>query len=1730
MNVPPKSGPTDIFDLHREIVRDYQAYIESFVQIADSRILQVVKEAFAKGQLWPAPLLQLNPAFEEAGTLDALVENGMLHPRCAGIFAGYRLYRHQQQAIELGIAGRDFVVTSGTGSGKSLTYLGTIFNHLFSAPSPMPPGITAVAVYPLNALINSQEEELRRYAANYENAYQEKFPIRFAKFTGQEKLEERQRIEADPPHILLTNYMMLELLLTRSSSGQQKIREAIYDNLRFLVFDELHTYRGRQGADVGMLIRRIRTRSKQSVTCIGTSATMASGDGTIAEQKMQIAKVANELFGKPFSAEVVVRERLQGRFGQSPTLEALIRAVSGEVDPLGNEANLSQHPTLAWIESCVALAKKDGELVRRKPMTMAQIVDLLATQTGQSTELCDHHLRAILLWISQVNANLPSERRRYAYLPFKLHQFISQTGAVYVSLDAAEVRHVTLQPGYHVPTDSERPLYTAVFSRYSGETFLCVTKDVSTHKLRPRQFYAKDDQEEDTTDGYLIPNFAVWNASSDLELLPDSWIEDGPGGTLRPIKKYRGRVPSRIWYNAHGSFSDTPRDGWREGWFMSAPLLFDPTSGVMPDRQTRDSTKLSQLGAEGRSTATSITSYAILTRMAEHGVSLRDQKLLSFTDNRQDAALQAGHFNDFLDVVRLRSAIRRAVETSPTNTLRVENVGRLIRLATGLHFEDFANAGSDLPDFRRRSFEETFETYLAYRAVHDLRRGWRVVLPNLEQCALLQIDYAHLDELVEHHASWENVPLLDQLSVADRREVIRVTLDFFRHDYALHSEAYLTESRISENSKSIRERLKAPFVFEDEDDIPAPTFVRIDTLSRYNRRRTRSIGPQSGYGKFIRFFANEKAPDLDLSKDAYDHFIGKLLSTLEHKAGYLASTPAKNRENHETLLYQLRLSEVIWTLGDQQTVRADSVKLRSYKALALRPNVFFQKVYLREYGPGKFLFGADHTGQLGYEDKISREERFRADWQTKLNAPDTARIRRDAISALFCSPTMELGIDIGGLSVVHLRNAPPNPANYAQRGGRAGRSGQPALVFTFCGSQSNHDRHYFKNQPDLVAGTVVPPRLDLLNEELLRTHLHALYLSEIGLPGLKDSVPDLIDMNATDLPLQASVEASLQLQPAEISRVRAAFERALTDKQLELPAKCPWFASAWIERELGKLREKLSTSLERWRTLHKSAVAQRADASNRIDSGLYPASSDEFRRAQLEQRLAQKQLDLLRNEAAGREISEFYVYRYLAAEGFLPGYNFTRLPLRVMLPGSDASVEFISRPRHIALREFGPNNVLYHKGQKYEITQLVGDPPENRFEHAVACIKSGYFLRKADAQRDHCPFSGQDLTPAGNKLSFHHLIDLGETRATQRSRITCEEEERVTKGYNITTYFTLDDLGRLGPAGLLKTSGEILLKLRYLPTARLVWVNQQWRVTKEQGFPVDSRSGVFISQRKMADLQEKNEPLDHIKTAMFYTTNVADALYLEPVPLLGLDESGVLTLQYALKRAIERTFQVEPSEIGVALIGDPTNPNIMLYEAAEGTLGVLHQFAERPGPWHQVIKAAIDVCQFDADPSPSPASYDNLLDYYNQRYHPQLDRWKIKTALEQLQLCSYETTDLSKFADYDTQYRSLSAQIDKNSSTEKVFLDYLYTHGLHLPESAQKTVDGIYVQPDFYYDPGIWVFVDGTPHDKPEVQADDGAKRQAIRNAGGEVIVWRYDQPLGEFVQKRSDIFRRVRD
>lgn len=1722
----------NVFEVHKNIVDDYERYIRSFITISDPEIAQVVDDELQRGKLWPEPLLQFNPAFRKAGKVADLARQGVIHREVADIFTGYSLYQHQLEAVQLGAKGSDFVVTSGTGSGKSLTYIGTIFSHLLSQPQAK--GVTAIVVYPLNALINSQTEEFSKYQRNYYNATGRQFPITFGQYTGQEDESKREKMRTDPPQILLTNYMMLELLLTRLQ--ERTIRDAIYANLRFLVFDELHTYRGRQGADVAMLIRRIRAKSSHPLTCIGTSATMVSG-GTATEQRERVADVASTLFGKPFESSQIVNETLDFSLSHNagtPTSSELATAIQAGIDKNANVTDLLVHPIARWLETHVALEERDGLLLRRKPQPVRVLTEQLSAASGVPADKCQAILTDTLLWISAINEGIQRRGERETILPFRLHQFISQTGSVYTTLDQGEGRFITLEPGiYKADEGNSKPIFPNVFSRTSGHPFICVSR--FGDKLLPREFMDNSEEDEQKEDGYLIVGKEVWDPEQDIDALPDSWFRSTKGGR-RALKEKADLFPEFIHFDELGNCSATTPLKYT-GWFMRAPLLFDPTSGTFFDTKTREGTKLSKLGSEGRSTSTTITAFSILRQLREAGYQLSAQKLLSFTDNRQDAALQAGHFNDFVQVVHLRAGIHKALQSATGSCLTYAQLGEAIYRALDLPFSDFSKRGQE-PELApvRRKYEATFQAFLLFRALADLRRSWRIVLPNLEQCALLSIDYLHLDEIVQTDSFWEDVEFVRDFSHAKRREFISTVLDYFRLEYALHSTNFLEYAKLKEYEKDFREQLRPPWTLDEKEELRSPKVVRYEPLSKKTHLPSVSMGPASSLGKYIKQFAGSEGLDTRYLKgDQYRQFILKLMGKLRD-ADYLHEFQAKAEDGQEVAVYRLKIDHILWKMGDGTTVKTDVIKRRSFKDSTAKPNEFFAAMYRQEFANTKRLIAADHTGQLSTELRLEREDHFRCDWwldpDTKTQ-PDEVRIRSRAISALFCSPTMELGVDIGGLTVVHMRNAPPNSANYAQRSGRAGRSGQGALVFTYCSSYSPHDRHYFQHQAEMVAGVVQAPRLDLCNRELLLTHLNAVAISEIGLPGLeshvgsKPSLTALVDMLATDLPLAESTRSGLKLPPSTFQSIRATFRRAIHDFAEELSGRgAGWYTDTWADTNLHKLADHLDESMERWRNLYKSAKATLSKATQRIESGTLSATSPEYRSLIRLQNQATRQLNLLVNDLGNRstDLSEFYPFRYLASEGFLPGYNFTRLPIRIFVPTGSSSGEFISRPRAVALREFGPLNVIYHNGQKYRVDQLVVQDAEEALREARVSVKAGYILMDEQKELEFCPFTGLNLADNANKEHLLDLMPMSESRATEVERISCEEEERVSKGFEVDTFFSLDGtFDRVRSATAIAADAP-LLNLRYMPAARLVYVNRKWRSTQFSGFPLAMTSGMWKSS--IPPIEEQTEAY---RIVTLWTSNLADALYIEPIQPLGLAPDGVITLQHALKRAIEAEYQVESNEIGVVAIGKPESPNILLYEAAEGSLGILSRFADDPAALHAVVNRAKEICRFNDPTYLAPASYDDLLSYYNQRDHRVINRFLIQDALEKLLACKIELQTNPAFRSYEEHYQSLLEAVDPTSSTERPFLDFLYAHGLRLPDSAQKKTPGIYSQPDFYYEPRIWVFCDGSVHDRPEVKIEDQKKRSELMARGDEVWVYYYKDDLATIVAKRPDIFRKVR-
>ena len=1383
----------EILALHRRAVERYQSYIRSFIDIRDDDIRQEVTAQLDSGKLWPEPLIQFNPAYKSGKSIETLVKDGVLRPELAKVFAGYQLYDHQEQALRLGATKKSFVVTSGTGSGKSLIYLGTVFNRLFSTGYGK--GVKALIVYPMNALINSQMEELKKYAETYEKSEGSPFPITFNAYTGQTANEVRQQIISSPPDILLTNYMMLELLLTRAA--EEQLRNSIFKSLEFLAFDELHTYRGRQGADVSYLIRRIKALTDSPVTCMGTSATMSSR-GTLDEQKQAVSEVATKIFGEPVSKEQIIGEQLERSLdwhGSLPSGDALAAPISSEQ---GLSA-LKSHPLAIWIENSAAITETDHGLLRRPPSTAADLIAALMESSSMPEEQAKTQIVSLLKWIAIVNKRQTDQGQRYTCLPFKLHQFFAQTGSVYATLGLPGSRTVSLEPGIYEGAENDF-VFPHVFSRASGRTFICVHMDQQNARLLPREF--NDTDARDNNDfGYVLPEYSsneedvFWSGSQDdLAALPTSWTNISAAG-LKLKKDFQARAPFEIYYNRQGYYSVTPSEERPlKGWFMSAAkagLLFDPTAGLFFEGNTNERTKLTTLGNEGRSTSTTITSFILLSQLAEAGVPIQNQKLLSFTDNRQDAALQSGHFNDFIRIVRIRSAILFALKDAPNNTLRSTQLGRSIRESLSLDLSIYSDNPSAFPS-ERKAIDDCLEKYLTYQAIHDLRRGWRVVLPNLEKCALLEIDYEDRVENAAYDEGWKSVPLFKDLDKEKRAELLRDVLDYFRLEYAIISKTWLTPSAISENIQIIRSKLRPEWTFKSEAEI-ATGALRRKRLHRRNTLPTSSLGVTSALGKYLKHYAKLNSIDVDLSRDGYDKMLDELLQALKG-CGYIESQELRDADNQPTLVHRLILEKIIWKLGDGTNVRRDSVKQRSYHTLEEKPNVFFRELYQTDFRKLKNLQGADHTGQLTSEDRIEREERFRAEWTVEeagKQVPDLAKVNARSLSALFCSPTMELGVDISRLSIVHMRNAPPNPANYAQRSGRAGRSGQGALVFAYCSAYSPHDRHYFSHRQDLVAGAVEPPRLDITNRELILSHLHAAFMTRVGLKNVRQSVLDIIDIGKPTLPLQDEILKAVRLDESTSELLIRHFKDVLVDKPSN--PGLAWCDDAWLAKQLKNLPDTLDRAMDRWRVLYRQALATLNKATAVLDSGLYATTTEEHKRAKREIFQAQRQIDLLRNEfKKGGEQSEFYVFRYLAAEGFLPGYNFTRLPIRAFLTDGYEKGEFISRPRLIALREFGPRNVIYYNGQKYVVSQAVIPSIEDNLRSARVCNASGYWLDRGQETIETCPLTGTDLSEPKNKTEVVPLLALSEMLARRREHITCEEEERSRQGFDTETYFSLD--------------------------------------------------------------------------------------------------------------------------------------------------------------------------------------------------------------------------------------------------------------------------------------------------------------------------------------------------
>lgn len=1615
----------NVFELDRVLVNDYERFSRSFTRIRAEDIRRSVDEIYASGRFWPEPLISINPHFERGDRIDELVRDGTLHPNTGKIFrvsgTPITLHRHQQEAVSKAVSRKSFVVTTGTGSGKSLCFFVPIVDAAVRARAAAEAQRTrAIIVYPMNALANSQMAELNKFID--QSGLDERLRPTFARYTGQESAEERELISRAKPDILLTNFMMLELLMTR----QAKLDRAVIENARdldFIILDELHTYRGRQGADVAMLVRRVRDRlcADKAPVCIGTSATMAS-EGSEAKRAEVVASVATKLFGTSVSPDAVIDETLQRATDQSikagSLKDALIDIIKGEIPAHLDDAALYKHPLAAWIELEIGLLDKQT-LSRRPPMTISQASKKLADFTGCGDGICRKQIETMLTLMSLAEKDRGGSGER-AFLAFKLHRFFSGAGRVYATLRASD-RHVTLEGQRFDPEDEEARLYPTFFCRECGQEFHSVTlaDDEGVRRMLPRSIDETPIEDPDVEDeaGYFMPipegdaDFIFNGAPEDF---PEDWTEPSANG-VQLRKDRRKWIPRALAVQVDGQ----PGEHGRHGLFISGKFRFCPACADQPSTRAREINKLASLSAEGRSSATTLLVSSTLRWMnkREHGIPLDKRKLLGFTDNRQDAALQAGNFNDSLFVTLLRAAILAAVRDGGSNGLAEDEFGRRVQAKLGFLAgrDDRRQEWMIAPETKgihRQDAERALSRVLTYRVWADQKRGWRFTNPNLEELGLISTVYSALDELAEDEDAFANAPPeLRNLAPDRRKEALRILFEALRHGLAITAEA-LEQQTLETTMRSAGQFLREPWSISERENLrsAAALIVVAPKRSETNLRSESLIirgGPRSRLAKELNRTSiwGER-----LSGSKYQEVLEGLLSAAAE--------------------YQLvrRVPTVFDVEGWQ--LAASAVRLVAGSTHRRKqPNPYFLDLY--NYlagaldGDGDGLFGLEsreHTAQVDQERREWREWRFRYgpdDRELIAEHREAMRLAMEPdqfLPTLFCSPTMELGVDISALNTVYLRNVPPTPANYAQRSGRAGRSGQAALVVTYCAAQSPHDQYYFSRRDQMVGGIVRPPALDLANRELVEAHLHAVWIAEAG-QELSPDIPHVLDLSKPGLPVNQDIAKNFA-SGGLAERAVVPMRRILDSVDSELEASEARWASnreEFLATVVANAGERFSGAFKRWRQLYEGARTQLIEANRK--SEMHGLDKQERRDAKIAQAQANEQLALLeRGQATGG--SDFYTYRYLATEGFLPGYNFPRLPLYAYVPASGAGgpkAAYLQRARFLAIAEFGPRSLIYHEGRAYRVYKAKLSPDMRGTTDGKLATTKLYICDACGAAHDHeqdrchaCGARIADVHPIRNILR----IDNVET--TPAERITANDEDRQRQGFEIQTVFSWPSRdGQLDviSATMSDQDGSIA-NIHYAHGALISRINKGLRRRKEKtilGFGIDAATGRW-TKTPDDDGDEAETPDGPVtqRVVPIVQDNKNAALF-RPADQ-QISETSIATVQHALTRGIEIAFQLEEGEVLTEPVPSRENRRaILAFEATEGGAGVLGRIVDEPEAIRRVARTALQLMHFqrleEAIAARDPAllvdapdancvkgCYRCLLSYYNQPDQELIDR------------------------------------------------------------------------------------------------------------------------------------------
>lgn len=1696
----------------RYLTDEYKRFLKTSFRFLD----QELKEQFEKhldtaAVVVKGPLVSLSREFTQGPPLKDLVNAKKADPsllRAHWPFGDEALYLHQEKCLETGRAGRCFIVTTGTGSGKTEAFLLPVIDGIIRAKRESRQGVQAVFVYPMNALANDQLERLRRLLRGTG------LDVSFGLYTGDsdaasKNLNEapaeserltRADIKRRPPDILLTNYKQLEFLLIRKED-----RHLFTLSLRYLVLDELHSYRGALATEIACLLRRLKSHAGLApgqLTAIGTSATVSSStDGRTA-----LAEFASELFGEIVHPEDIIGESVEPPPAPATPWLGPFPAITDEeiaaLDCTSEDAvaKLAEHVTGKACPSGVDMTARLTALLKDNRLVHA-------------LEECLHKARDLTETAIAIRENIPERakapedalrREIEAYLILgsigdeahpprlrpKFHLFFHGIYDVWICTNP-ECRRLLFHGAGECPVCGSQAL-AAALCRTCGQDFakarfegdednrkLIGTSDFEsgsqtvflTHKL---QELPKEEDEEETENPPKGKGAAkaktvhglerVYLCSGCGQLQP----REGPcascGGTAWPYWMHRGKM------NTCPSCED----------------IYTRGDIVMPLR-----------------TGTASTVSVLMTHHLD-SLADKDRKLLVFADNRQDAAHQAGYTADKHRNFALRHVVAEEVARKGEHGISInELVHAMLERYRAIGIIGRKNLTEDE--------KEKWLLVITYELAMEITEHTRQ-RASLENLGLMAVEYEFLDRVAAVPA-FTALCQAAEISQENGLKLTRLILDAMRKRRAVSFDFF--QEYIDPDRKRRYSELERDFgvVFPARTRMP-----KAFALDRPDHLRKAASGRLLGF-----FQENQGAGNLTA--------VQKLVSLLV--------TDRYKSEDFLTALVPILLQEEILVSvprfplpkGGAGGVQALQISPRVLRLT--RPKVGFRCNACRVWRPFSFsrcpnprCAGTLNSAEVEQDNYYvqfytKRPPRRMAIEEHSAQIDPTERARREAafkegkIDALVCTPTLELGVDIGPLLTVLLRNAPPTPANYIQRVGRAGRRLRIGFVGTFCAGGA-HDRHVFEHPEWMAAGEFTPPRLRLDNIRIVGRHLRAFVLESLDaqLPGLmRDFLDDAVTPTRWKPEVLESLYDEMRTRSGElISRLERLF---VHDREA---GRIKSYNREDCSRVIGEFSKHLTSALDSWWGRVRMLVKEH-EAYKAIGADIHAKKKAAAR------------------ERAYREITSdperAYALNYFSTQGLLPAYQF---PIDVFsLDPGVADTPTLYRPSAIAIEEFAPGNFVYANRRKLRSIRVLfaGGPgagdisPKRTDAESSGRLKRLQFCRYCDeaVEETHndCPRCGQPMPEAASCLFVESF------EAEENLRIGSEEESRQRRYYRRKeTLFPEMDAP-------VKIYSYAVTPAEYRRNANILitnWGRSASRTGEGNLFHICPDCGRHLPSeylpkpgddkreqaRKATEAQRWSD--DHRRHCAGVPAAVvlgyqfkADCLMLA-VPAAPQDAEPethihhsptILTLAEALLAGACDLLEIESHELSAfPRRSRPHDPleEIVFFETVPGGAGYVEEMTRR---LPEVAKSAQErLFQHEC----TKACYLCLKHFRNQRWHSSFDKRLVQGMLTSMSLMEPATVVEGKAGQAATNLRTLPPTVAQPDSPIEARLLLALKALSDMPEPEQQKefrdeANGgrLVTVADFAYpDAKIAIFCDGFKfHAVPETAEKDAKKRNWLQ-------------------------------